>query len=208
MSFIARLLTTVLAAAAGLFLLDEDRRNLTGHAVSDAYALVAGTVPPLPLARPPHLALAALDDCLRGNVLIEGDDAYAAYCNDLAGLGATSRPPVPARHSAGTCSLATQNGLMAASGDCRVVSPAAGKVLFADRFKGYLGVVIIETENGERLTIAGLAGIGAKRGAAIAKGKTIGTAPDKTAPALAEAAPGETPFLLFLSNQEGLAPAS
>lgn len=208
MSFIDRLLMTGLAAAAGIFLLDEERRNLTGHAVSDAYAYVAGSPPPLPLDRPPHLALAALDDCLRGTGRIEGDDAYAAYCTDLAGLGAAPRPAAPPERDSAVCTLPQASGLAPVKSGCRIASPVAGTALFADRFKGYLGVVIIETDKGDRLTIAGLSLVAAERGARIAAGDMLGAAPAKTAPALADAAEGETPFLLLLVNEEGFVPAS
>lgn len=208
MSFIDRLFMMGLAAAAGLFLFDEERRDLTGHAVSKAYAYVAGSAAPLPLARPPHLALAALGDCLRGTGSIEGDDAYAAYCTDLAGLGVKPPPSATPAPGAASCLLARTNGLSPVAGGCRAASPAAGTILYADSFKGYLGVVIIETETGERLTIAGLGNITARRGARVAAGDTLGAAPAKTAPALADAAEGETPSLLVLMNDGGIAPAS
>jgi hypothetical protein len=208
MSFTGRLFLLGLTAAAGLFLLDEERRNLTGHAISEAYAYVAGSAPPLPLARPAHLALAALDDCLRGTGRIEGDDAYAAYCADLAGLGATPPQAAAPAPGASTCLLVRAKRLLPVSGGCLAASPVAGTILFAGTFKGYRGVVIIETEKGERLTIAGLDRIIARRGTRIAAGEILGSAPAQTAPALAEAATGAAPSLLLLLNEDGPGPAS
>lgn len=208
MSFIGRLWLTGLAAAAGLFLLDEDRRNLTGHAVSEAYAYVAGSSAPLPLARPPHLALAALDDCLRGNARIEGDDAYAAYCTDLSNLGGLPGKAAPEGIRHPFCNLARMDGLLPVAGGCRVASPATGTILYAGSFKGYLGVVIVEADEGDRITLAGLAAIAVERGARIAEGEELGAAPRKTAPALAGAADGQMPALLILTKEGALEPSS
>ena len=208
MSFITRIFAIGLAAVSAGFLLDEERRNLTGHAVSSAYAYVAGTAVPLPLARPPHLALAALDDCLRGTGSIKGDDAYAAYCADLANLGGTpgAASPEGGRHS--FCKLARADGLLPVAGDCRVASPATGTILYAGTFKGYLGVVIVETDEGGRITLAGLSAVTVERGARIAEGEELGTAPQKTAPALAAAAEDRMPALLILTKEDALEPSS
>lgn len=122
-----------------------------------------------------------------------------------------AQPPFPAappERGSAICALPKGSGLAPVKAGCRIASPVAGTALFADRFKGYLGVVIIETDKGERLTIAGLSLVAAERGARIAAGDMLGAAPAKTAPALADAAAGEAPFLLLLVNEEGFAPAS
>lgn len=193
----------VCIAAGGIFLVLNDWHGETGNPVGDAYAsayaYVAGTAaPPLPLARPPHLALAALGECLRGTGRVEGENAYAAYCSDLASLGAI--PPAPPEILAASCGQTMEaEGLLPVHKGCRMPSPLAGKVLYAGRFKGYLGVVILETQKG-RITLAGLEEIAVARGAAVEKGDTLGTAPAATAPALAGAAADGGPYLLYMKG--------
>lgn len=200
-------------AAGGLFLILSEWRGETGTLIGDAYAgayaYVAGTAPPpVPLERPPHLALTALGECLRGTGQVEGENAYAAYCADLASLTAT--PAALPEIMAALCTrTAETEGLLPVSEGCRMPSPEAGTVLYAGHFKGYLGVVILETRLG-RVTLAGLAEIAVTRGARIEKGDTLGTAPAATAPALAgaAAAEGEGPHLLYMRGDATSVPAA
>ncbi|MBX3506403.1 MAG: M23 family metallopeptidase [Parvibaculum sp.] len=198
-------------AAGGLFLTLSDWRGETGTLIGDAYAgayaYVAGTTaPPIPLARPPHLALAALGECLRGTGHVDGENAYAAYCTDLASLGAA--PAAPPEILAALCMrTAESEGLLSVREGCRMPSPLGGTVLYAEHFKGYLGVVILETARG-RVTLAGLAEITVARGARIEKGETLGTAPAATAPAFADAAAEDGPHLLYMRGDATSVPAA
>ena len=84
MSFMARSFIFLSIGAIALVLLGNEARIFANGIVSNAYAYVAGDTVPRPLERPPVLARAGLDDCLRGTGHVNGTDTYAAFCADLA----------------------------------------------------------------------------------------------------------------------------
>jgi len=79
---------------------------------------------------------------------------------------------------------------------CEVQSPADAKVLYAGTFKGYLGVVILETGKVDRLTVAGLGNVAVARGDTVRRGAALGSTAASSAPALEDTgAAGETTLL-------------
>lgn len=245
-----RLLQISVLALVALLVLDDNARTTTSGFIQDGYAFVAGTeTAPLPLERPPFLGLADLDDCLRGSAQIEGEDAYAAFCADLASFAneedetraaespAPSASPaartimalpasasneseclvdargVPARKVDGIWVRAPVEGtpsdhapsrLVAVPPSCAVQSPATAEVLYAGFFKGYLGVVIVETAKGKRVTIAGLGRVEVNRGDSIQRGGRIGETSAHLAPALRGAASGKGDAALLYVADGGL----
>lgn len=261
MSVTRRIFQILALALLMLAVLDEDARTMTGGFLRNGYSYMAGGAnTPVPLERPPFLGLADLDDCLRGAARIDGDDAYAAFCADLATFAVSetdaekkevtvahtttpalpkSAPPVerapvetvdclidaqgvPAQRTDGIWmrsanDMGTESGtwsgkpsrLVSVPPGCRVQSPAEGKVLYAGFFKGYLGIVIIETAKKERITIAGLGRVSVSRDDKIAHGGEIGETSEKLAPALAGPARGkEGAALLYVADGSAAAPAS
>ena len=261
MSLTRRIFQILALALLMLAVLDEDARTMTGGFLQNGYTYMVGAAPPpVPLERPPFLGLADLDDCLRGAARIDGDDAYAAFCADLATFAVSETgvetkkvtvahtaapttpklaPPVenapveavdclidargvPARRTDGIWmrsanDMGTESGtwsgkpsrLVSVPPGCRVQSPAEGKVLYAGFFKGYLGIVIIETAKKERITIAGLGRVSVNRDDKIAHGGEIGETSEKLAPALAGQARGkEGTALLYVADGSAAAPAS
>lgn len=252
MSGFRRAFQVLAAALVALLALDDNMRVMTGGLIQSGYAFVTGEeTAPMPLARPPLLGLADLDDCLRGAARVEGDDAYAAFCADLASLSeetaeemneprvaeaALPAPQpnkkqvpdrkeclvdalgVPARKVDGIWVKADRdenlmegesNRLVAVPASCPVQSPAEGNVLYAGFFKGYSGVVILETVKKKRITIAGLGRVAIERGEKVTLGGEIGTTPDKPAPALAEALNGRgEAALLYVADGRTPGPAS
>lgn len=216
MSFWSRIFVVALLFVGATMLINKETRGFTGALAANAYTLVAGAPVPLPLERPPFLARAELDDCLRGVGDAEGSDVYAAFCEDLANLIAiaptTPSQPEPAQAPVRkadsineiTCASLSNvpEGMIAVSRHCRVESPVSGIVLYADHFKGYRGIVILETTKGARVTLAGLGEVRVARGDKAARGDVLGITPAKTAPALADAAgEGEGPALLYMTDR-------
>lgn len=216
MSFWSRILVAVLLFAGAMTLINRETRGFTDALAANAYSFVVGTPVPLPLERPPFLARADLNDCLSGVGDAEGGDVYAAFCEDLANLTVTApstpsqpeptQPPIrKADHiNEITCASLSNvpEGMIAMSRHCRVESPASGIVLYADHFKGYRGIVILETTKGMRITLAGLGEVHVARGDKAARGDVLGITPAKTAPALADAAgEGEGPALLYMTDR-------
>lgn len=91
---------------------------------------------------------------------------------------------------------------------CAVQSPVDATVLYAGTFKGYLGVVILETEKQERMTVAGLGHVSVTRGESVARGSKIGTTTRRAAPALASATGTHEASLLYVSDRTAAVPAS
>lgn len=273
-------------SAIALVALDDDARTMTGTLFQDGYFLVAGHPTPIPLERPPFLAVADLHECLRGTGSPVSGGAFAEFCADLASFASpaavaeeTAEPvavaqravlpmqrikqpgrqdknrdgngdkdtmighaaartdtPVPAPSIAEIATVAepaelqcTIDGKGAASlrvdgvwmtslpkyvggshdakaGEtsrivavpprCEVQSPADGKVLYAGTFKGYLGVVILETGKVDRLTVAGLGNVAVARGDTVKRGSALGSTSASSAPALENTgAEGETTLL-------------
>lgn len=230
MSFWSRILAVAVLGLSITLLLDKETRGFTGVLAANAYTLVAGAPAPTPLERPDLLTLATLDDCLRGTGHVEGTDAYAAFCEDLASIASPVLPPplpaqrveaepeqmpIRAKKSARLPRAATEaacgsmgeasNGILRVMQHCRVESPVNGTVLYAGLFKGYLGIVILETAKGERVTLAGLGEVRVTRGDKAKKGDVLGLTPAETAPALADAAgdqgDGEGPALLYMTER-------
>lgn len=83
---------------------------------------------------------------------------------------------------------------------CAVQSPADAEVLYAGTFKGYLGIVILDTGRADRLTVAGLGTLDVRRGDRIFRGATIGWMPERAAPALANAAMDGDAVLLYVEG--------
>jgi len=261
MSLTRRIFQILTLALLVLAVLDEDARTMTGGFLQNGYTYMAGGAPPpVPLERPPFLGLADLDDCLRGAARIDGDDAYAAFCADLAtftvsetdaetkkmtmahtAVPALPKPAPPVEHAlvetadclvdAHGVSARRTDGIWMRSADdagsesgtwsgrpsrlvsvpprCRVESPAEGKVLYAGFFKGYLGIVIIETARKERITVAGLGRVSVSRDDQIVHGGEIGETSEELAPALAGPARGkEGAALLYVADGSAAAPAS
>jgi len=221
MSFLSRGVLFLFMGAVAFVLVDREARFVAKNIVTDSYAYLAGHETPLPLERPPLLALADLDDCLRGTGRVNGADAYAAFCTDLANFAAPETAvaegdavPVEPPEREDTTTREVVQPLCAASippvvrsrgktsevvlvpQGCNVPSPADGKVLYAGFFKGYLGVIILEMQDETRLTIAGLGNVAVRRGDEVITGNEIGTTPDTVAPALADAADGSAALLL------------
>jgi hypothetical protein len=263
MSFTRRIFQVLTLALLMLTVLDEDARTTTGGFLQNGYVYMAGGAnTPVPLERPPFLGLADLDDCLRGSARIEGDDAYAAFCADLATFAVKSRASgagrkrmamthttvpaapkslpslkradaetvdclvdargVPAHRAESIWMRAADDAgdesgtwsgrpsrLVSVPQRCRVESPSEGTVLYAGFFKGYLGVVIIETAKKERITVAGLGRVSVKREDRIVLGGEIGETSERLAPALAGAAQGKGgAALLYVTDGGASGPAS
>lgn len=263
MSLTRRIFQVSTLALLMLTVLDEDARTTTSGFLRTGYVYMAGEAnTPVPLERPPFLGLADLDDCLRGSAHINGDDAYAAFCADLAtfavnaGKSNAGRKPVATTHTSAPAvpkspppvkrarvetvdCLIDAHGVPARRTDgiwmrsanetdsesetwsggpsrlvsvpprCRVASPAEGKVLYAGFFKGYLGIVIIETARKERITIAGLGRVSVSRDDKIVHGGEIGETSEELAPALAGSARGKDgAALLYVADGNAAAPAS
>lgn len=90
---------------------------------------------------------------------------------------------------------------------CAVQSPADAEVLYAGNFKGYLGIVILDTGRADRLTVAGLGTLDVRRGDRIFRGATIGWTPQRAAPALANAAMDGDAVLLYVEGTPAEDPA-
>jgi hypothetical protein len=91
---------------------------------------------------------------------------------------------------------------------CGVKSPMKAKVLFADDFKGYRGVVILGLPSNRRLVVAGLDALRVKRGDKIERGTVLGSTLPAGAPALVTAfntqVKPESSLLFFdLRNSKG-----
>lgn len=89
--------------------------------------------------------------------------------------------------------------------DCDVLSPVGAKVLFADEFKGYRGVVILELPGKRRLVVAGLGTLAVTRGGRVERGDVIGATSALGAPALASTfgAAGESLIFFDVRNERG-----
>jgi murein hydrolase activator len=64
---------------------------------------------------------------------------------------------------------------MAVAAASSVVAPAAGKVIFAGRYRSYGQIVIIEHGNGWNTLITNLGAVQVSKGASVAKGAVLGT---------------------------------
>ena len=240
MSFMARVFIVLFMGAAALVLLDKEARLFANGIVTGGYAYIAGRDVPVPLERPPMLALADLDDCLRGTGRVNGADAYAAFCADLASFMPGELTPIaqgdampvepPEREvadaratgdtqeagepfcTADIPAIVHRSGgktseVVVVPQGCSVQSPAAGKILYAGFFKGYLGVIILEMQSETRLTVAGLGNVSVRRGDEVLAGNEIGVSSETIAPALADAADGAGAALLVVADATA-APAS
>lgn len=98
--------------------------------------------------------------------------------------------------------------IVAVPDGCAVQSPVNAKVLYAGSFKGYLGIVILETKKMERLTIAGLEDVAVTRGETVSRGAKIGTTTARAAPALAGATGTHAASLLYVADSTATVPAS
>ncbi len=92
---------------------------------------------------------------------------------------------------------------------CGVKSPMTAKVLFADNFKGYRGVVILGLSSNRRLIVAGLDALRVKRGDKVERGTVLGSTLPAGAPALVTAfnadVKRENSLLFFdLRNSKGM----
>jgi len=91
--------------------------------------------------------------------------------------------------------------------DCTVQSPADALVLYAGTFKGYLGIVILDTGHAERLTVAGLTALAVRNGDRVSRGAILGRTPSSVAPALAGAAQDGEAALLYVEDEMERRPA-
>ena len=265
----------LILSVVALVALDDDARMMTGTLFHDGYFLVAGHPTPMPLERPPFLAVADLHDCLRGTGAPVSGGAFAEFCADLASFAS---PAAVAEEAAEPVAVAQQtvlpmqrieqrgrqdkdrdgNGdkdtmighaaeaaepqctidgkgaaslrvdgvwvkslpkyvggsrdtkageasrIVAVPPRCEVQSPADAKVLYAGTFKGYLGVVILETGKVDRLTVAGLGNIAVARGDTVKRGAALGSTSAASAPALENTgAAGET-TLLYVGGSDDM----
>lgn len=76
-----------------------------------------------------------------------------------------------------TAGVRSRGLTIAAAANAPVVAPAAGRVLFARRFRDYGLVVIIDHGKGWTSAVTGLGAVTVKRGDAVAAGAPIGQAP-------------------------------
>ncbi|GEM_PF-1436149 len=94
MFLLRRIVYMVILTVIAFVALDNDKRETARTLVHDGYAAIAGHAPPRPLERPPFLAQASLDDCLRGTATVASDnETYAAFCADLASFAASIVAP-------------------------------------------------------------------------------------------------------------------
>ncbi|MBX3489539.1 M23 family metallopeptidase [Parvibaculum sp.] len=175
-----------------------------------------------------------LSDCLRGQEPAHWSPAYQHICADLASFTspetavvaegdampvepperdialaeddaepvcAATLPPIAPRVRGKTSQV------IVVPHGCAVPSPADGRIRYAGFFKGYLGVVILETGSETRLTIAGLGEIAVQRGDSITRGATIGATSQSTAPALASAETAGEAALLYVEDASGADPS-
>ncbi|MDO8837770.1 MAG: hypothetical protein Q7V31_02495 [Parvibaculum sp.] len=116
----------------------------------------------------------------------------------------TKAPPGALSEPNGTAKRHATSYVVPVPYGCMLRSPAAGRIVYAAPFQGYLGVVIIETETAERLTLAGLGNIAVARGDSIQHDTELGTMPDMAAPALEDGVDtGQAALLYFADKTTG-----
>lgn len=151
-----------------------------------------------------------LSDCLRGRQPAHWPHAYRHICADLVPASVAklpipsekSRPRAPQKshtnddrvESAPLCFSDKRTAIMRGkdlSGiaitfptPCSLHVPISGTVIYAGRFQGYSGVVIIEAKERRKLIVAGLSEIYVRRGEKIYGATSIGKAGQEFAPAL------------------------
>lgn len=151
-----------------------------------------------------------LSDCLRGRQPVHWPRAYQHICADLVPASAAklpippekSRPRAPRKsytndsraESAPLCFPDKRTAIMRGKdlsgiaitfpAPCSLHVPVSGTVVYADRFQGYGGVVIIDAKEGRKLIIAGLSEIYVRRGEKIYGATYIGKTGQEFAPAL------------------------
>ncbi len=114
---------------------------------------------------------------LDGPVSRPGDDGAVPRRDGVARY----RLPVPGTLTEGygevsDTGVRARGVTMATGPGASVVAPAAGRVLFARRFRSYADVVILDHGGGWTTTLTGLASLAIKPGDRVAQGQTIGRA--------------------------------
>ncbi|MCW3834653.1 murein hydrolase activator EnvC family protein [Sphingomonas canadensis] len=71
---------------------------------------------------------------------------------------------------------------LAAAAGAEAVAPAGGRVIYAQRFRDYGGVVIVDHGNGWTTLVTGLDAISVRRGDTVAQGAAIGRVPQAEQP--------------------------
>ncbi|MEQ8266940.1 MAG: peptidoglycan DD-metalloendopeptidase family protein [Parvibaculum sp.] len=149
-------------------------------------------------------------DCLRGRQPAHWPHAYQHICADLVPASVAklsiqqekSRPRASQKsytndnrvESAPLCFSDKRTAIMRGKNlsgiaitlpaPCSLHVPVSGTVVYADRFQGYGGVVIIDAKEGRKLVIAGLSEIHVRRGEKIYSATSIGKTGQEFAPAL------------------------
>lgn len=151
-----------------------------------------------------------LSDCLRGRQPAHWPHAYRHICTDLVPASVArlsipsekSQPRAPQKshtndnraESAPLCFSDKRAAIMRGknlsgiaitiSAPCSLHVPISGTVIYAGRFQGYSGVVIIEEKESRKLIVAGLSEIYVRRGEKIYGTTSIGKTGQEFAPAL------------------------
>lgn len=128
------------------------------------------------------------------------DNLGRAARRDAASIW-TKVPPNALSEPNGTAKRHATSYVVPVPYGCMLRSPAAGRIVYAAPFKGYLGVVIIETETAERLTLAGLGNISVARGDSVRHDTELGTMPDMAAPALEDGVGTGQAALLYFADK-------
>lgn len=170
-----------------------------GSSDPDASFAADGYAVPLPVENPATARASREDTRTIAKAASCMIDASGAAATRADGIWVRAVPRQISGASAGEKSDDTAR-LFAVPAGCDVQSPAKALVLFAGTFKGYLGVVILDTGNVDRLTVAGLGNVVVRRGDRIARGTIIGSTSQAAAPALASATENGGAALLYLGR--------
>ena len=140
-------------------------------------ALPRGSPPPRLLA---FLRAGTLDDAIRTAALLGELDRPLPARSARPDVG--YRLPVAGSIAegfgeVGPNGIAAQAITVSAAPAAPVVAPAAGRIVFAGRFRGYQRLIIVDHGQGRATVISGLDRIDVRVGREVASGESIGIAP-------------------------------
>lgn len=160
---------------------------------------VAAIDAPAPMPAPAAVAATPREECLV--------DANGSTSKRIDGVWVKA-PPHDRDGAAQDMRGGKSSRIVTVPDGCDVASPTDAKVLYAGPFKGYLGVVILDTGKTERLTVAGLGEVFVRRGDSVVRGAKIGSTSQGAAPALANASNDGAAALLYVEEVAAAQPAS
>ncbi len=119
--------------------------------------------------------LASLD-----GALLRADTATARAANTNAYILPATGNIVSGFHELNTTGYRERGIRMAVATASPVIAPAAGKVIFAGRYRSYGQIVIIEHGNGWNTLLTNLGAVQVAKGATVRQGAVLGTSGDDT----------------------------